>query len=53
MKPTLSPATATGLSGGFLITGAIREGAGAGSPAYILDADGDYVWCVRRHRQST
>lgn len=43
----LSPATAsaTGLFGGFLITGQYVQGAGAsGSPAYILDADGDYVW---------
>jgi len=43
----LSPATAsaTGLFGGFLITGQYVQGAGAsGSPAYILDADGDFVW---------
>ena len=42
MKPTLTPATATGLSGGFLITAQY-----AGQPrltAFILDADGDYVW---------
>jgi hypothetical protein len=41
MKPTVSPATATGLSGGFLITAQYQ-----GNPvtAYILDADGDYVW---------
>jgi len=41
MKPTLAPATATGLSGGFLITAQYQ-----GNPvtAFILDADGDYVW---------
>jgi len=44
MKPTLSPTTATGLSGGFLITGQYVQGAGAGATAYILDGDGDYVW---------
>jgi len=46
-KIQLSPATAsaTGLFGGFLITGQYVQGAGAsGSPAYILDADGDFVW---------
>jgi hypothetical protein len=43
-KPTLAPATATGLFGGFLITGQYVQGAGAGATAYILDADGDYVW---------
>jgi len=43
----LAPATAstTGLSGGFLITGQFIPGVGAaGASAYILDADGDYVW---------
>jgi hypothetical protein len=44
MKPTLSPTTATGLSGGFLITGQYQGGAGAGQSAYILDGDGDFVW---------
>jgi hypothetical protein len=45
-KPSLSPATAStqGLFGGFLITGQFVMGAGAGATAYILDADGDYVW---------
>jgi hypothetical protein len=43
-KPTLSPATATGTFGGFLITGQYVQGAGAGATAYILDGDGDYVW---------
>jgi hypothetical protein len=42
-KPTLTPTTASGLSGGFLITGQY-QGAGAAQSAYILDADGDYVW---------
>jgi hypothetical protein len=44
---TVSPATSSvsELWGGFLITGQFAMGAGtAGSPAYILDADGDYVW---------
>lgn len=46
-KIKVSPASSgvTGLSGGFLITGQYVQGAGAsGSPAYILDADGDFVW---------
>ena len=37
-------ASATGLSGGFLISGQFAVGASAGASAYILDADGDYVW---------
>jgi hypothetical protein len=41
MKPTLTPATATGLFGGFLITGQYQ---GTPTTAYILDADGDFVW---------
>ena len=41
MKPTLNPATATGLSGGFLITALYQ---GTPTTAFILDADGDYVW---------
>jgi hypothetical protein len=41
MKPTISPATATGLSGGFLITALYQ---GTPVTAFILDADGDYVW---------
>ena len=42
---TRSPTTATGLAGGFLITGQYAMNSGStGSPAYILDADGDYVW---------
>ena len=45
--PTVSVATknASALYGGFLITGQFLAGAGkSGSPAYILDADGDIVW---------
>ena len=41
MKPTVSPATATGLSGGFLITALYQ---GTPTTAFILDVDGDYVW---------
>ena len=44
---TVTPATSStsGLSGGFLISGQFVTGVGAaGAPAYILDADGDYVW---------
>jgi hypothetical protein len=41
MKPTLAPTTATGLSGGFLITALYQ---GTPVTAFILDADGDYVW---------
>jgi hypothetical protein len=43
---TVSPATSanTGLAGGFLITGHSIGAGTMGSPAYILDADGDYVW---------
>jgi hypothetical protein len=45
-KPGLTPATAstTGLFGGFLITGQYVMGAGSGATAYILDADGEFVW---------
>jgi hypothetical protein len=40
----VSPATAPGLSGGFLVTGQYLATPGAGAEAYILDADGDFVW---------
>src|SRR4029078_3638206 len=65
MKPTLAPTTATGLSGGFLITALYQ---GTPITAFILDADGDYVWAYggigsglagarmsenRQHRRST
>ena len=42
-KPTLTPATAPGLSGGFLITGQDQGSVGSRG-AYIIDADGDFVW---------
>jgi hypothetical protein len=41
---TRNPMTATGLYGGFLITGQYQGSTGSGAPAYILDADGEYVW---------
>jgi len=44
-KPTVTTTTASAVFGGFLITGQYLMNAGAaGAPAYILDADGDYVW---------
>jgi len=44
-RPTLTTTTASAVFGGFLITGQYTMNAGAaGAPAYILDADGDYVW---------
>jgi hypothetical protein len=45
-KVTVSPATASGLYGGFLVTGqyVMSLGGGASAFAYILDADGEYVW---------
>jgi hypothetical protein len=39
--------TATGLYGGFLITGQYQGSTTGGAPAYILDADGEYVWWFR------
>jgi hypothetical protein len=37
--------TASPLAGGFLILGQFTSGGGSsGSPAYILDADNEYVW---------
>ena len=44
--PTLDVKTndAAALAGGFLVTGQYQGSAGAGAPAYILDADGDIVW---------
>ena len=42
---TLSTMKASEVYGGFLITGQYVSNAGtSGSPAYILDADGDFVW---------
>jgi hypothetical protein len=44
-KPTVTTNDASALAGGFLITGQYKITPGAtGAPAYILDADGDYVW---------
>jgi len=45
-KPTVvNNSTASPLSGGFLLTGQyVMNLGGSGAPAYILDADGDYVW---------
>lgn len=44
VKPTITTNNASALYGGFLITGQYVQGTGAGATAYILDADGDYVW---------
>jgi hypothetical protein len=42
---TVMTSNAAKLAGGFLITGQYVMNAGtSGAPAYILDADGDYVW---------
>lgn len=35
------------LAGGFVETGQYQAQGGTTSPAYILDADGDFVWAVR------
>jgi hypothetical protein len=35
------------LSGGFVQTGQYQAQGGPNSPAYILDADGDFVWAMR------
>jgi len=43
---TVSPSTASGLFGGFLITGAYDPAASL-SPAFILDADGTVVWAYQ------
>jgi len=44
-KPAITTNNAAALFGGFLITGQYVMNAGStGAPAYILDADGDYVW---------
>jgi hypothetical protein len=46
-KPTVTVSNAAALSGGFLVTGQHATNAGTSSaPAYILDADGDYVWWI-------
>ena len=43
---TVSPGTASGLFGGFLITGAYSAAARL-APAFILDADGTVVWAYQ------
>ena len=43
---TVSPSTASGLFGGFLITGAYSAAASL-APAFILDADGTVVWAYQ------
>jgi hypothetical protein len=47
--PTLDVTTMRpeALSGGFLQTGQYQANGGPNAPAYILDADGDFVWAVR------
>jgi hypothetical protein len=35
------------LFGGFVMTGQYQAQGGANSPAYIIDADGDFVWALR------
>jgi hypothetical protein len=43
----ITPAKADGLDGSFLVFETLRQTFGTGvpdSPAYIIDADGDYVW---------
>ena len=44
VKPTVTTKNAAALSGGFLLTGQYVQNANGSGPAYILDADGDYVW---------
>src|SRR5262249_31735295 len=43
-KPTVTTMNANALYGGFLVTGQYVTNGTSGSPAYILDADGDFVW---------
>jgi hypothetical protein len=44
----------TALFGGFLITGQFVQGGGSsGAPAYILDADGEFVWAYAPGRDVT
>jgi len=46
-KPTVTTSNAAALAGGFLVTGQHATNAGMSSAqAYILDADGDYVWWI-------
>src|SRR5690606_37961006 len=43
---TLTPPSADGLAGGFLVLETFKQafGASGDSVAYIIDADGDFVW---------
>src|SRR5690606_13719791 len=43
---TLTPPSADGLAGGFLVLETFKQafGASGDSAAYIIDADGDFVW---------
>jgi hypothetical protein len=43
---TLTPAKATGLDGGFLVTETFKQafGASGDGAAFIIDGDGDFVW---------
>jgi len=44
-KPAVTTMNASALAGGFLITGQyVMNSGSSGQPAYILDADGDFVW---------
>jgi hypothetical protein len=46
-KPAVTTSNGAALAGGFLVTGQHATTAGMSSaPAYILDADGDYVWWI-------
>ncbi len=46
-KPTVTTSNGAALAGGFLVTGQHAINAGMSSAqAYILDADGDYVWWI-------
>ena len=44
VKPTVMTRNAAALSGGFLLTGQYVQNSTGSGPAYILDADGDFVW---------
>ena len=43
VKPTVMTRNAAALSGGFLLTGQYVQNSTGNGPAYILNADGDYV----------
>jgi hypothetical protein len=47
-KMNITTTDKTKLAGGFLISGQyVTMGGGGGSPAYIVDADGDMVWAYK------